>query len=390
MSGGDWLDRRILVTVGTGGVGKTTVAAALGLAAARSGRRALVLTIDPARRLADALGIETLDNRPREVPRSLLRAAGVQGDGTLSAMMLDTKRTFDELVEQYAPNAEVEAQIRANPIYRHLTDALAGSREYSAMEKLYQLYSLGEYDLIVLDTPPASHALDFLDAPRRLTGFLDSQILRLLFRPAIAMGRTGLRLFRFGTGAVLQVLERVTGMEFLRMVSEFLLAFESLWDGVSARAREIERILREPGCGFVLVIGPDPVQARRAEEFRARLDDEGIHLAGAVLNRVHAWPGAGPIPSFPPGARAELAADLARDLDGAAFEPGEAARALVDTVTRYADLARRDAAIGRRVRDNLPLAATDVREVPLFAQDVHALDGLGRMAAWLCPEQARG
>ena len=390
MKPGNWLERRILVTVGTGGVGKTTIAAALGLAAARSGRRALVLTIDPARRLADALGVEALDHQVREVPRALLRAAGVDGAGTLSAMMLDTKRTFDELVAEYAPDPEVEAQILANPIYRHLTDALAGSREYSAMEKLYQLYSQDEYDLIVLDTPPASHALDFLDAPRRLTGFLDSQLLRLLFRPAIAMGRTGFRLFRFGTGAVLQVMERVTGMEFLRMVSEFLLAFESLWAGMSARAREIERLLREPGCGFVLVIGPDPIQARRAEEFRARLDDEGIHLAGAVLNRVHAWPGGGSIPTLATGERAGLCADLARDLNGAPFDPELAARELVETVARYADLARRDLEVGRRVRQSLPLAQADVREVPLFAQDVRALDALGQMAERLCPELPHG
>ena len=384
----EWLERRILVTVGTGGVGKTTVAAALGLAAARHGKRALVLTIDPARRLADALGVDGLDHEEREIPGERLRAAGVSLSGSLSAMMLDTKRTFDELVERYAPDAEAIEQIFANPIYRNLTDALAGSREYSAMEKLYQLQQEGKYDLIVLDTPPASQALDFLDAPRRLTGFLDSPILRLLFRPALAMGRTGFRLFRFGSNALMQVMERLTGIEFLRVVSEFLLVFESLWEGVAARAREIERLLRDPRCGFVLVVGPDPVQARRAEEFEARLAGEGIHLVGAVLNRVRAWPGESEVSDLPIVDRGLLASRLAEVLaaNDPPFDAAQAASELVDVVGRYAELARRDRALHERLRATLPLAAGQVCAIPLFSEDVHGLDGLDRMSRWLIPE----
>jgi anion-transporting ArsA/GET3 family ATPase len=235
-----WLEHRILVTVGTGGVGKTTVGAAIGLEAARRGKRALVVTIDPARRLADALGVGELGHEPRTLPRKVLRKAGIEGRGELVAMMLDTKRTFDELVSRYSPDEEALERILANPIYQNLTDALAGSREYSAMEKLHQLHSAGDYDLIVLDTPPSTHALEFLDAPRRLTGFLQSDFLKLLFRPALAMGRTGFRLFRFGSATVLRAMERLTGIGFLRTISDFLLAFESMLEGFTTRAAEIE------------------------------------------------------------------------------------------------------------------------------------------------------
>ena len=174
-----WLERRVLVCVGTGGVGKTTVSAAIALEGARRGLRALVLTIDPARRLSDALGIGPLGPKPRRVPRKALLSAGIDSDGSLDAMMLDPKRTFDELVERYAPDARTKEEIYANPIYQNLTDALGGSREYSAMEQLHQLHQAGSYDLIVVDTPPARHALEFLDAPRRLIGFLDSKVLVL-------------------------------------------------------------------------------------------------------------------------------------------------------------------------------------------------------------------
>lgn len=392
MSAPDWLDRRILVTVGTGGVGKTTVAAALGLAAAQRGARALVLTIDPAQRLADALGVGALDHNPREIPREVLEAAGVQGSGSVAAMMLDTKRTFDQLVERYAPDPEVVERVLENPIYQNLTDALSGSREYSAMEELYRVHSEGKYDVIVLDTPPAGHALDFLDAPRRLTGFLDSQLLRLLFRPALAMGRTGFRLFRFGSNAVLQIMERITGMEFLRMVSEFLLVFESLWEGIASRAREIEAVLRDPSTGFILVVGPDPVQVRRAEQFWARLSDEGIHLAGVVVNRVRSWPGDGPPPNLD-GAPRDIAERLLGERLAAAeppFDPKPAARGLVAVVARYSAQARRDSQITGHLSRALELADGDVRVIPLFAEDVHALDALAMMSSHLVPERTHG
>ena len=390
MTAVDWLDTRILVCVGTGGVGKTTVSAAIGLEAARRGRRALVLTIDPAKRLADALGAGPLDHREREVPCGVLRRAGVEGDGSLWAMMLDTKRTFDEIVARYAPDEESRQRIYANPIYQNLTDALAGTREYSAMEKLHEIHARGTYDLIVLDTPPARHALDFLDASRRLTGLLNTQLLRLLFRPAAAMGRTGFRLFRLGSATVLRTIERVSGFEFLTALSEFLLVFESMLDGFSSRARQVEALLRSDECGFVLVAGPDPEQARRAEALGARLEEERVRLVGVVLNRVRTWPGGGPIPEADPATREKATAWLAGALaeQRSEWDPEAAARALVDGAARQASLARRDAEILGRLGAELPVDSGSVRVVPLFAEDVHALDGLARISTHLFGESA--
>jgi anion-transporting ArsA/GET3 family ATPase len=381
-----WLDCRVLVTVGTGGVGKTTVAAALGLAGARAGKRVLVMTIDPARRLADALGTGALDHQARAVPRERLTRLGVPDEGSLSALMLDTKRTFDELVERFAPDAAARQRILDNPIYRNLSDALAGSREYSATEKLLQVYSEGGYDLVVLDTPPATNALDFLDAPRRLSGFLDSQFLKLLLHPAAVVGRASLRLFRGGSELVLHALERVTGLEFLSAISEFLLAFEELLAGFSARAREIERLLRDPVCGFVLVAGPDLAQARRAESFWDRLSAEGIALVGLVLNRVHPWPGAGDPPPDDPSDAARAEEWLAEQLTG----DRASAHALVAATRTQAALARRDASVRARLERALPLEADAVRAVPLFAGDVHALEGLARISDGIFGSESHG
>jgi anion-transporting ArsA/GET3 family ATPase len=382
VSGVDWLEHRVIVTVGTGGVGKTTVSAAIALEAARRGKRALVLTIDPAQRLADALGAGPLNHEEREIPRDVLRSAGGEPGGSLHAMMLDTKRTFDELVLRYAPSPEAIERIFENQIYRNLNDALAGSREYSAMEKLHQLHATGRYDLIVLDTPPAAHALDFLDAPRRLTGFLDSQILKLLFLPAVSMGRTGLRLFRFGSSVTLGLIERVTGLEFLHIISDFLLAFESMLDGFTRRAREIESLLRSRECAFVLVVGPDPTQAQRAHEFWLRLREEQISLVGLVSNRARSWPEPGPVPEFEEAqieaARGRLSEALARSEP--AVEAGAAARLLVEAARRHATLARRDARVREWLTARLSIPPRAMRVVPLFDEDIHVLASLRQMA----------
>lgn len=375
MSPESWLDLRVLVTVGTGGVGKTTVSAALGLEAARRGKRVLVLTIDPAKRLADALGISELSHEPRELELP------VAGGGSLAAMVLDTKRTFDELVMRFSPDLESRERILANPIYRNLTDALAGSREYSAMAKLYQLYSDGDYDLIVLDTPPAKHALDFLETPRRLQGFLDSGFLKVLLHPAAAIGRTGFRLFRFGSELVLKAMERITGIEFLTAISEFLLAFEAMLGDFTRQGREVERLLRDLSCGFVLVAGPDPEQARLARSFWRRLEPERIHLVGLVLNRIRVWPGSGPPPEVDAAERTAALTWLQKELEERGLEgTAEAtARSLLGIAEQQAALARRDAENCAQMERALPLEPAQVRRIPLFDEDIHALDTLARM-----------
>ncbi len=250
--------RRIVVCVGCGGVGKTSVAAALALEAARRKRRALVMTIDPARRLADALGVGPLGNTPRAISEQALAGVGVAGGGALSAMMLDMKRTFDDLVERFAENAEARERILRNRIYQHVSDALAGSAEYTAMEKVYELAEADDFDVIVVDTPPSQHAVDFLEAPQRLLELLDSRLVKVLLHPALAAGRFGFRIFQRGTQRALRVIERVSGLAFLEDVSEFLLAFEGMAAGFAERARRVRSLLVGPEAAFVLVSGPAP------------------------------------------------------------------------------------------------------------------------------------
>ncbi len=257
-------DRHIIVCVGTGGVGKTTLAASFALAGARLGRRTAVLTIDPARRLADALGIAELGNQPTDLPRERLTALGVPPEGRLAALMLDMKRTFDELVARFADSEEGRQRILGNRIYQHISDALAGSAEYSAMEKVFELSERRDFDLIVVDTPPSQHALDFLEAPRRLVEFLDSRLVQLLLHPALAAGRFGVRLFQRGSERVLHLIERVSGVSFLEDISEFLLAFEGMSEGFRERAREVQARLVGPDAAFVLAASPAKQSTRHA------------------------------------------------------------------------------------------------------------------------------
>jgi anion-transporting ArsA/GET3 family ATPase len=379
---------RIAVCVGCGGVGKTTVAAALALEAARRGRRALVLTIDPARRLADALGVEELGNQPQRLARDALRELGVREPGELSAMMLDMKRTFDDLVERFAESSEARERILNNPIYQHASEALAGSVEYSAMEKVYEMWQREDYDLIVVDTPPAQHALDFLEAPQRLIEFLESRIVQVLIHPAFAAGRFGFRLFQQATRRVLHVLERVSGIAFLEDISEFLLAFEGMSAGFRQRAMRVRSLLLGPEAAFVLVTGPGGESVRQALQFRERLATYGAPLAGVLVNRVHLWPG-----GVPPAALEEDPADLAAlagalaDSCDAEIPADRAARAALDAAKGYAALARRDARATRMLRELVEADESYWGRIPEFPDDVHDLAGLAQIARAICGEE---
>jgi anion-transporting ArsA/GET3 family ATPase len=374
-----WLARTVIATVGTGGVGKTTTAAAIGIQGALSGRRTLVLTIDPARRLAQALGLESLGHQPQRVPQSHIGTAKPTGRGELFAMMLDTRRTFDEIVERFAPDAATRARILANPIYQTLTDALSGSREYSALEKLVEILDDGDYDLVVLDTPPAAHVLDFLDAPRRLMGFLDGSFLSVLLQPAGSLGMRGFRLLRLGSELGLRTLQRLTGFGFLGELTEFFHAFEGLLAGFRARAEHVNTVLRGPSCGFILVAGPDAEQVARASSFHQSLQRERVQLIGLVVNRVQHWP-SGPIPDTSPEAR-QSARQWLEPATGA-----QAASALVDVASRHAERARRDAEAAERLEKILALHPTDVHRVPLLVEDIHTARGLHRLRGHLFPE----
>jgi anion-transporting ArsA/GET3 family ATPase len=381
--------RRIVVCVGCGGVGKTTIAAALALEAARAGRRTLVLTIDPARRLADALGIGEIGNEPRALPPAKLAQLGVPPEGSLSAVMLDMKRTFDELVERFAESDEARERILRNPIYQNVSDALAGSVEYSAMEKVYQLSEQPDYDLLVVDTPPAEHALDFLEAPQRLLEFLDSRVVQLLIHPAFAAGRFGLRLFQRGAQRVLALMEQVTGMGFLQDVSEFLLAFEGMSEGFRRRAAAVRSLLLGPEAGYVLVAGPERVSVAQSHQFLDRLQGFGIRLEGVVANRVRLWPEAEPPEAIEP-TPADLAA-LAEAL-GRGAEPGypaeRAARAAVGCAEGYAALVRRDAEALAGLRARVESGPRFWRAVPELDEDAHDLEALSQLGR-LLSEPAR-
>src|SRR4051812_25109426 len=270
----------IVVCCGAGGVGKTTTAAALALRGAERGRRVCVLTIDPARRLAQSMGLTELDNTPRAV-------SGVEGDGTLDAMMLDMKRTFDEIVLSHAEPARAQ-QILANPFYVSLSSSFAGTQEYMAMEKLGQLKAERRWDLIVVDTPPSRSALDFLDAPQRLGRFLDGRMIRLLLAPAKAGGRGVMKVFTVGFSVFTSVLTRILGAQALKDLSLFVASLETMFGGFRERADQTYRLLKEPGTAFLVIAAPERDALREASFFVERLASERMPLAGLVLNRVHA------------------------------------------------------------------------------------------------------
>ncbi len=284
----------VCVCAGPGGVGKTTVAAALAVGLARRGQRVAVVTIDPARRLAAALGLKELGNEPQRVPHTLLaeggpdgpraktRAGAAQG-GELWAMMLDAKGTFDELIARLAPNESARQEVLSNRIYQEISSAVAGTQEFSAVTKLYELHREGNFDVIVLDTPPSRNALDFLDAPMRLTRFLEGRALRMFLAP----GNLAARFLGRGTGLVLSVFSRFTGVDLLADATSFFRSLAGMVDGFRERAHAVDELLRDPATAFLLVTSPEPEPARETVYFARHLAAAGMTRAGLIVNRVH-------------------------------------------------------------------------------------------------------
>ena len=349
---------RIVVCCGSGGVGKTTTAAALALRAAEHGRQVVVLTIDPARRLAQSMGLTELDNVPRKVD-GVDTAAG----GRLDAMMLDMKRTFDEVVESHALPGK-SAQILANPFYQALSSSFAGTQEYMAMEKLGQLRARADWDLIVVDTPPSRSALDFLDAPERLGSFLDGRLIRVLMAPARAGGKAYLRFFSAGMGAVTSAFDRILGGELLSDIQTFVSALDTMFGGFRERADQTYALLKQPETAFIIVATPEPDALREASYFAERLEADAMPLAGLVLNRVH--------PDGDPQLGEHQAAGGAERLDGV---PGhQLTAALLRLYAENRRLAARDSRRASRfvaAHPNVPVA-----RIPALAIDVNDLDGL--------------
>jgi anion-transporting ArsA/GET3 family ATPase len=352
--------RRIVICAGSGGVGKTTTAAALAMGMAERGLKVAVVTIDPARRLADSLGLEELGNEPRLVDPARFAPHGVHMRGELWALMLDAKRTFDALIERLAPDARTRDEVFANRIYQQLSGAVAGSQEFTAIAKLYELDQEGGFDLLVLDTPPSRNALDFLDAPQRLSHFFQGRAIRLFLRPAGLGGK----IIGRGTGVIFGLLQRVTGVDLLSDLSVFFRSLGGMIDGFTERARRVAALLEDPGTTFLIVTAPrhDPVE--EAIYFHRKLRDAGMPFGGLVVNRLHA--------AAPP---ADGAAALEERI-------GPALTARVEASAReLAALAARDEANLARLLTELDDPPTVV--VPELEDDVHDVEGLALMRAHL-------
>lgn len=352
--------KRVLVCVGAGGVGKTTVSAALALGLAAQGQRVAVVTIDPARRLADALGLDELGNEPHLVDPARFAGHPFSAGGELWAMMLDPKHTFDDLIAQLAPDERSRDEILANRIYQQLSSAVAGSQEFTAIAKLYELHASARFDVLVLDTPPSRNALDFLDAPDRLLGFLEGKALRTLLAP------TGLaaRVVGRGTGMVFGVLQKLTGVDLLADLSVFFRALGGLLDGFRQRAAAVKALLADPATTFLIVSSPRREPVDEAVFFAGRLADAGMALGGVIVNRV--TPAAG-LEDEPAAVEAALTATIGPALAHKVAAAYGDARAL----------AAREAALIDRLR-----AQAGDPDPLLLAQlggDVHDVDGLVRV-----------
>jgi anion-transporting ArsA/GET3 family ATPase len=361
---------RIIVCCGSGGVGKTTTAAAIGLRAAERGRQVCVLTVDPARRLAQSMGLTSLDNTPR-----LVDGIDDQADGSLHAMMLDMKRTFDEIVEAHADPGRAK-QILANPFYQSLSSSFSGTQEYMAMEKLGQLRRSDEWDLIVVDTPPSRSALDFLDAPERLGRFLDGRLIKVLTAPVKA-GRPFGRVINAGFSVMTGALTKLLGGQVLRDAQTFIAAFDTMFGGFRERADATYKLLQTPGTSFLVIATPEPDALREASYFVERLAEERMPLAGLILNRVHS---AGVIPLS--AARSLAAAETLEAVqnEGAATtSPGgySVTAAALRLHAERMNLGERERRVAGSFMSTHP--AVPVIEVPALPEDVHDLAGLRRV-----------
>ena len=279
--------KEVVVCAGAGGVGKTTTAAAIALRAALDGKKVAVVTIDPARRLASSLGLKELSNAPSKIAPRKFAAAELKAKGELWAMMLDTKTTFDEVVLRYAPTREQADRIIANRFYRNISGTLSGTQEYMAMEKLYELHADGAYDLIVIDTPPTRNALDFLDAPKRMTDFFESRVLKWFLLPYMKAGGGLMKVANVAATTFLRVVKRIVGVEVLDDTAEFFGNLEGMYEGFKQRAREVAALLKSDVTSFVVVTSPAQESVAEATFFASRLNEAGLPFGALVVNRVH-------------------------------------------------------------------------------------------------------
>jgi anion-transporting ArsA/GET3 family ATPase len=363
----DTLDgKEVVICAGSGGVGKTTTSAAIAAGLAARGLKVCVLTIDPAKRLADSLGLEELGNDARRVDPKLFEKQGVEMKGELWAMMLDPKATFDELIARQAPDEESRDRVLQNPIYQQISGALAGSQEYMAMEKLFELHTEGDYDMLVLDTPPSRNALDFLEAPGRLTQFIEGKSLKVFMKP------TGFAAKVAGRGATvaLSVMKKILGFDLIADLAEFFNAFSGMVDGFQARAKRVNKLLAAPTTCFLVVCGPQGEPVNEAVYFHRKLVEAKLPFGGVIVNKVH----------YP----AEHLRGEAEDLPGTLAEKlgdEDLAQRVAANFADYQALAERDARnIEHLARE---MRATGVIRVPYLDEDVHDLAGLAQINRYL-------
>ncbi len=356
-------DRSIAICCGSGGVGKTTTAAAFALQAARLGRRACVVTIDPARRLANSLGLDALTNQPTRIEGPW--------PGELHALMLDPKGTFDDLIRRYSDSEQQAEDIKVNRIYRNLTGTLSGTQEYMAMEKLYELVEEGGFDLVVVDTPPSRNALDFLDAPRRLTHFLENRLFQALMTPT----RAGLKVMGVAAQALLRTIAKVAGADIVRDAVTFFQAFEGMEEGFRTRAARVRELLTQESTSFVLVASPRPDSVDEAVHFAGKLAESGMSVTALVVNRVQ--------PRFAEDAQLE-------SLHQQSAVAGTALAELIDNLAGYTSASDREERAFADLVDQV--APAPVYRVPLLNTDVHDLAGLKTIADLLftAPEDPPG
>jgi anion-transporting ArsA/GET3 family ATPase len=358
--------KSVCICAGSGGVGKTTTSAAIASGMAARGLKVCVLTIDPAKRLADSLGLEQLGNEAKRVDPSLFAAQGIEMEGELWAMMLDAKQTFDEMVRRHAPDEETRERVLSNRIYQQISAALAGSQEYMAMEKLFELHSEGRYDLLVLDTPPSRDALDFLDAPRRLTQFIEGRSMKLFMKP------TGITMKLAGRGAsvMFSILKRLVGVDLLADLSEFFSAFSGMVDGFQERAKRVNELLSDPQTSFLVVCGPQGEPISEAVYFHRKLVEAKLPFGGVIVNKVH----------YTSDHLRGDGEDLRGRLTDLLSDDGLGDRVAANFAD-YRALAERDAA-------NIDHLAAELRtqsviRVPYLDEEVHDLAGLAEINRYL-------
>jgi anion-transporting ArsA/GET3 family ATPase len=377
---GDMLEgKEICICAGSGGVGKTTTSAAVAMEMAARGKKVAVLTIDPAKRLANSLGLPELGNEERLVEPERFAAAGLEMRGELWAMMLDAKRTFDDLVERHAPDEETRDRVLQNRIYQEISNAMAGSQEYMAMEKVYELHQEGRYDLLVLDTPPTRHALDFIEAPERMSRFIEGKSLQFFLKP----GRLGIKLLGRSGGILFSALKRITGIDLLQDLSEFFQSFGDMAQGFSERAQRVKELLGDRRTTFLLVSAPERDPVDEAIYFWRKLKEAKLPFGGIVVNKVH--------PDYVQVAEDagsdtaveaidRLVPELEQSFDGTP-QAAELASKIAENFGNYHMLAERDreniAMLTARIDDDCVL------EVPYLDEDVHDIAGLAHINRYL-------